>query len=87
VPIQFVGRVCARRGCTRPHYKDGLCVRCWRFAGLFGKDPRMLAYHPLDGYRGARDAIELPWEEWEEEARAQGKAVADLLAERRQDTA
>jgi hypothetical protein len=52
-------------------------VRCWRFAQLFKKDPRMLAYKPLDG----SDAVELPWEEWEAEARKRGIALADLIAE------
>ena len=63
MPITLVGKTCARRDCGRPHYKDGLCGRCWRFARLFDKDPRMLAYQPLHGYAGARDAVELPWEE------------------------
>jgi hypothetical protein len=82
VPITFVGQVCARRGCNRPHWKDGLCNRCWRFAQLFRKDPRMLAYKPLDGYAGGTDAVELPWEEWEREARERGIDVVDLLVER-----
>jgi hypothetical protein len=82
VPIDLVGPVCVRRGCRRPLWKDGLCNRCWRFARLFGKDPGMLAYQPLDGYHDGKDAIELPWEEWEEEARGRGVAVADLLAEK-----
>jgi hypothetical protein len=81
VPITFVGRVCARRGCKRPHYKDGLCNRCWRFAVLFHKDPHMLAYKPLDGYHGGQDAVELPWDEWENEARARDVNVVDLLLE------
>ena len=63
MPITLVGQTCARRGCSRPHYKDGLCGRCWRFARLFHKDPAMLAYMPLNGYAGARDAVEVPWEE------------------------
>ena len=78
MPITFVGQTCARRGCTRPHYKDGLCGRCWRFAQLFKKDPRMLAYKPLEG---GLDSVELPWEQWEEEARARGIDVVDLLAQ------
>jgi hypothetical protein len=82
VPITFVGQVCARRGCSRPHWKDGLCNRCWRFAQLFRKDPRMLAYKPLDAYAGGTDAVELPWEEWEREARERGIDVVDLLLER-----
>ena len=83
MPITFVGQVCARRGCSRPHWKDGLCNRCWRFAKLFGKDPRMLAYAPLDGYRGGQDAIELPWDELEREACERGVGLAELLAEKR----
>ncbi|MEA2423207.1 MAG: hypothetical protein QOF55_2306, partial [Thermoleophilaceae bacterium] len=62
------------------------CNRCWRFAQLFKKDPRMLAFKPLDGYQDGQDAVELPWEEWEREASARGVNVADLLAEKR-DTA
>jgi hypothetical protein len=85
VPISFTGPRCARRGCQRPQWKDGLCARCWRFARLFGKPPGMLAYHPLDGYQGGRDAVELPWEEWERQAAAEGIPVADLLAQRRPD--
>ena len=65
MPIEFVGQRCARRGCGRPHWKDGLCNRCWRFARLFGKDPRMLAYMPLDGFRDEKDAITWRWEELE----------------------
>lgn len=83
MPITFVGQVCARRGCNRPHWKDGLCARCWRFAELFGKGPRMLAYKPLDAYAGGRDAVELPWGDWEREARERGVDVVDLLVERR----
>jgi hypothetical protein len=65
VPIQLTGPRCARRGCSRPEWKDRLCVRCWRFGKLFGKPPELLAYAPLDGYRDDRDAVELPWDEWE----------------------
>jgi hypothetical protein len=78
VPITFVGQLCARRGCGRPHWKDGLCVRCWRFAELFGKDPGMLAYKPLDG---RLDSVELPWDEWERQARERGVDVVELLTE------
>jgi hypothetical protein len=85
VPIEFVGELCARRGCGRPHWKDGLCVRCWRFAKLFGKDPRMLAYMPLDAYAGGTDAVELPWAEWEREARERGIDVVDVFVSRRPD--
>ena len=37
----------------------------------------MLAYKPLEG---GLDSVELPWEQWEEEARARGIDVVDLLA-------
>ena len=55
-------------------------MRCWRLARLFGKDPGLFAYEPLDGYRGPRDAVPLPWESWEKEAGASGRSVADLFA-------
>jgi hypothetical protein len=32
----------------------------------------MLAYDPLDGYRGSKDAVELPWDEWEKWAGSGG---------------
>jgi hypothetical protein len=82
VTIKLVGQVCARRGCRRPHWKDGLCARCWRFAKLFKKDPRLLAYVPLGGYKDERDAVELPWSDWEREAERRGIALADLLSEK-----
>jgi hypothetical protein len=72
--------MCARRDCRRPEWKDGLCARCWRLADLFGRDPRLFAYEPLNGYSGARDAVALPWEELEREARIRGVAPADLIA-------
>jgi hypothetical protein len=78
VPIELVGRLCARPGCSRPHWKDGLCNRCWRFANLFKKDPRLLAYKSLDG-----DTVELPWDRWENEARERGIDVVDLLLTKR----
>jgi hypothetical protein len=40
---------------------------------MFGKDPLLFAYQPLDGYRDERDAVELPWE-----------ALTGLLADRPQ---
>ena len=43
----------------------------------------MLAYKPLDAYSGGRDAVQLPWDEWEKEARARGIDVVELLAETR----
>ena len=62
MPIVHTGPTCARRGCSRPDWKDGLCSRCWRLATLFGRDPGLFAYEPLDGWRDARDAPALPWE-------------------------
>ena len=38
----------------------------------------MLAYKPLEG---GLDAVELPWEEWEKEARARGLDVVDFLVD------
>jgi len=61
VPIRLTGDRCARRGCDRPLWKDGLCNRCWRLARFFGKPPELLAFDPLDGYADDRDAVELPW--------------------------
>jgi len=83
VPIAFTGPRCLRRDCPRPDWKDGLCGRCWRLARLFGKDPGMFAHEPLNGFRDARDAPQLPWEDWERKARARGVAIADLLAKGR----
>jgi len=80
VPITHTGPLCARRGCHRPEYADGLCAQCRRLALLFGKHPRMFAYEPLDRYKDDRDAVELPWERWEQEARHRGGGVADLFA-------
>jgi len=85
VSVVTSGKVCARRGCGRPIWKDALCVRCWRLCHLFGKDVRLFAYEPLDGYRDERDAVELPWERWEQEAGARGGGVVDLFAEPSRD--
>ncbi|HEV2769991.1 MAG TPA: hypothetical protein VGV40_07400 [Solirubrobacteraceae bacterium] len=41
----------------------------------------MFAYEPLHGYRDRRDAVELPWRRWEQEAQARGVAIADIVAE------
>lgn len=41
----------------------------------------MFAYEPVDGYRSDRDAVELPWEEWETQAGAHGKSVVDLFTD------
>ena len=65
MPIAFTGSTCARRDCPRPVWSDGLCVRCWRLARLFGKDPRMFAYEPLQGWTDGRDTVALPWERLE----------------------
>ena len=46
---------------------------------MFGKDPRMFAYEPLDGYRDTRDTVPLPGDSWESEATARGGGVADLF--------
>ncbi len=48
---------------------------------MFGKDPALFAYEPLDGYGDQRDAIEWAWQRWEQEARERGLGVADLVAE------
>lgn len=79
MPIVYTGPLCARRGCNRPEYSDGLCALCRRLARMFGKHPAMFAYEPLDGYRDDRDAVELPWEAWEQAGRARGAGVADLF--------
>ncbi len=79
--IVRIGPTCVRRGCERPPWKDALCGRCWRLAKLFGKDPGMFAYEPMGGYRDARDAVELPWERWQDEARAHGGDIVSLFAD------
>ncbi|HEX2102959.1 MAG TPA: hypothetical protein VHF51_04870 [Solirubrobacteraceae bacterium] len=79
MPIVSTGPVCARRDCSRPEWKDRLCARSWRLADRFGKDPGLFAYEPLDGYADARDAVALPWEHLEREARGRGVAPADLI--------
>ncbi len=81
MPIISSGDVCARRGCQAPAWSDRLCARCWRLARFIGKDPEMFVYEPLNGYRDERDAVELPWDAWGEEAGARGSSVADLFAE------
>lgn len=82
MPIAYIGPTCARRGCTYPIWKDALCNRCWRLARFIEKPPELFAYEPLNGYSDPRDAVALPWERWEQDARERGVAVADLLAER-----
>jgi hypothetical protein len=77
VPIAYTGSTCTRRGCPRPDWADGLCVRCWRLARLFGKDPRMFAYEPLDGWKDTRDAVALPWERLERELLGAPPAAGD----------
>ena len=79
MPIVSTGPECVRRGCWRPEWEDGLCHACLRLAKLFDKDPYLFAYKPLYGYSDQLDAVELPWELWEQEAQARGVAVADLL--------
>ncbi|MEA2287970.1 MAG: hypothetical protein QOJ21_4013 [Solirubrobacteraceae bacterium] len=81
MPIRFTGSTCARRDCRRPDWKDGLCNRCWRLARLFGKDPCLFAYEPLNGYADPRDSVELPWDRLEQQARERGVGIADILAE------
>jgi len=41
----------------------------------------MFAYKPLGEYGDERDAVELPWEEWEREARARGLNLTDVIAQ------
>jgi len=41
----------------------------------------MFAYAPLDGYCDDRDAVEFPWERWEQEVGAQGRGLADWFAD------
>ena len=82
MPIAYIGPTCARRGCSYPIWKDELCNRCWRLARFMEKPPALFAYEPLNGFSDARDAVELPWERWEEEAKERGIGVPDLLAER-----
>lgn len=81
VPITYIGPLCARRGCRRPEYEEGLCGRCRRLARFFSKPPELLAYEPLFGYTDDRDAVELPWEAWEQEGTRRGEGVADLFAD------
>ena len=61
VPIRLTGDRCARRGCDRPLWKEGLCNRCWRLAGCSASRRSCSHYDPLDGYADDRDAVELPW--------------------------
>lgn len=67
MPIVSTGPTCARRGCTRPEWKDGLCNPCWRLARMFHRDPRLFAYEPADGWKDPHDAVALPWERLEDE--------------------
>lgn len=48
---------------------------------LFKKDPGMFAYKPLDEYGDERDAVALPWEEWERAAQARGVNITDVIAD------
>lgn len=83
VPIVETGPLCARRGCPRPDWRDGLCHACWRLAVLFKKDPGMFAYKPLHDYGDELDAVEFPWEEWEREASFRGLNLPDVIARTR----
>ena len=83
--IVATGPVCARRSCARPLWKDDLCGRCWRLAHMFGKDTRMFAYHPVDGFSDPSDAVAWPWERWEREAAARGSTVVDALGDAPRD--
>jgi hypothetical protein len=65
MPIRVTGPICPRRGCRRPSWKDDLCARCWRLARMFGRDPLLFAYEPLDGYRDELDTVPVDWERWE----------------------
>lgn len=80
MPVTKFGPTCARRGCQRPVWNDPLCGPCWQLSHLFNRNPRMFAYEPVDGYRSDRDAVELPWDQWETEAGARGESVVDLFA-------
>ena len=81
MPVTYVGPRCARRGCSRPDWRQGLCHACWRLAHMFGKDPRMFAYKPLDDYADDRDSVALPWERWEDAARERGLGLADAIGQ------
>jgi hypothetical protein len=65
MPIRITGPSCRRRGCRRPSWKDDLCNPCWRLARMFGHDPSLFAYNPLDGYRDERDTVEIDWHAFE----------------------
>ncbi len=41
----------------------------------------MFAYEPPSGYRDERDAVELPWERWQQEASARGGDIVSLFVE------
>jgi len=49
---------------------------------MFGRDPRVFAYEPLDGYTGARDAVPLPCNELERGGPGTGRRAGDLIARR-----
>ena len=74
MPIVSSGPLCARRGCRRPDWRrgHGLCHACTRLARLFGRDPALFAYEPLDGYRDERDTVAFAWDRWEADAQALG---------------
>ncbi len=66
----------------KPAARDGLCAYCFRLARFFGKDPQLFAFEPTDAYKDERDAVELPWDQWDEDARTRGIGVADMFARR-----
>ena len=62
MPVTHYGPLCARPGCRRPDWEDGLCHACRRLARMFGRDPHLFAYVPLHFEPDA-----LPWDEWQAE--------------------
>lgn len=79
MPVTYYGPLCARRGCSRPEWEDGLCHACRRLARMFGKDPRLFAHLPLHAYHDEKDTTELPWSDLEAAARERGVGLADLI--------
>jgi hypothetical protein len=80
MPISSYGPMCERRGCRGPAWRDRLCPNCWRLGRLFGKHFALFVYEPVHGYRSDPDAVELPWDQWEQKASADGRGVAALFA-------
>src|SRR4051795_13734421 len=48
-------------------------------ARFSARTPPLSPRGPMHGWLDARDAVALPWEEWERQARARGLPLADLL--------